>query len=57
MKLHNEIGRSLTGLRLSIEDIASLPPLDVKARLGEILIRVKEILDKMQNASLNINSQ
>ncbi len=56
-ELHNEIGRSLTGLRLSIEDIASLPPLDVKARLGEILTRVKEILDKMQNAPLNINSQ
>ena len=56
-ELHSEIGRSLSGLRLSIEDIASLPPLDAKARLGEILIRVKEILDKMQNASLNINSQ
>lgn len=56
-ELHNEIGRSLTGLRLSIEDIASLPPLDVKARLGEILTQVKEILDKMQNPSLNINSQ
>jgi PAS domain S-box-containing protein len=53
--LHNEIGRSLTGLRLSIEDMASLPPLDVKARLGEILTQVKEILDKMQNPSLNIN--
>jgi len=56
-ELHNEIGRSLAGLKLSIEDIASLPPLDVKARLGEILTQVKEILDKMQDASLNINPQ
>ena len=56
-ELCNEIGRALTGLRLSIEDIASLPPPDVKARLGGILVQVKDILDKMQDASLNINPQ
>jgi PAS domain S-box-containing protein len=56
-ELYDEVSRSLAGLKLSIEDIASLPPLDIRARLGEILNRVKEILGKMQNVSLGMKSR
>lgn len=52
-ELHDEIGQSLTGLKLSLEGIASLPAEEIMARLSEVQESVRELLNRVQNMSLD----
>jgi PAS domain S-box-containing protein len=53
-ELHDEIGQALTGLKFSVENIASFPAGDIAAKLKEIQSSVQEILNKVRNMSLDL---
>lgn len=53
-ELHDEIGQALTGLKLSLEGIASLPAEEIMARLSEVQESVRELLNRVRNMSLDL---
>jgi PAS domain S-box-containing protein len=53
-ELHDEIGQSLTGLKLSIENMISCPAENEQIRLSEIQALVQEILSRIRNMSLDL---
>ncbi len=53
-ELHDEIGQSLTGLKLYLENIAALPAEEMTSKLGDILTLVQELMSKLRNMSLDL---
>ncbi len=53
-ELHDEIGQGLTGLKLCLETVASLPCAEAKERLGEIEELVGGLLERVRNISLDL---
>jgi PAS domain S-box-containing protein len=53
-ELHDEIGQSLTALKLSLENMASMPADTVVPKLGEVQTLIQEILARVRNMSLDL---
>ena len=53
-ELHDEIGQSLTGLKLSIENMIFCPAENEQIRLSQIQALVQEILSRIRNMSLDL---
>jgi PAS domain S-box-containing protein len=53
-ELHDEIGQSLTGLRLLLEMSQRLPVETVRARLGDAQAQVDHLMEQVQNLSLDL---
>jgi signal transduction histidine kinase/PAS domain-containing protein len=53
-ELHDEVGQVLTGLKLTLEMGASLPPEEFKANLEEAQALVNELMAEVRNLSLDL---
>jgi PAS domain S-box-containing protein len=53
-ELHDEIGQSLTGLRLNLELMGRLPPSDQAARQAEALAAIQELIARVRSLSLDL---
>jgi PAS domain S-box-containing protein len=53
-ELHDEVGQVLTGLKLTLEMGASLPPEESKANLEEAQALVNELMAEVRNLSLDL---
>ncbi len=53
-ELHDEIGQSLTGLKLSIEDLLLSRPDNMQDKVSGIQIVVQDILSRVRNMSLDL---
>jgi len=54
VELHDEVGQSLTGLKLLLETSAPLGPDALRARLSEVRVLVKELLGRVRELSLDL---
>jgi signal transduction histidine kinase len=53
-ELHDEVGQTLTGLKLSLEMISRLPAEQVKGALGDVQSLVNELMTRVRNLSLDL---
>lgn len=53
-ELHNEIGQSLNGLKLYLEDIAAMPAEEMPQKMHDALALVQELMFKLRNMSLDL---
>lgn len=53
-ELHDEIGQTLTGLKLSLAMISRLPVEQVKTSLGEVQTLVNDLMMRVRNLSLDL---
>jgi PAS domain S-box-containing protein len=53
-ELHDEIGQTLTGLKLSLAMISRLPADQVKTALGEVQTLVNDLMTRVRNLSLDL---
>jgi PAS domain S-box-containing protein len=53
-ELHDEVGQQLTGLRLTLELIARLPPNDQATRLSEAHAALQDLIGRVRSLSLDL---
>ncbi|MBI4287282.1 MAG: PAS domain S-box protein [Chloroflexi bacterium] len=53
-ELHDQVGQYLTGLRISLDMLARLPPARAKAKLKETLATLDELMAQVRNLSLDL---
>ncbi len=53
-ELHDEIGQSLTGLRLILEMSQRLPAETIRSRLGDAQAQVDQLMEQVQDLSLDL---
>jgi PAS domain S-box-containing protein len=53
-ELHDYVGQALTGLKLSLEMLSTLPPQEIKRNTGESLRLIGELMDRVRDMSLEL---
>ena len=53
-ELHDQIGQSLTGIRLLLETIRDMPPQNIKTNIDEAQVLVNDLMDRVKGLSLQL---
>ncbi len=53
-ELHDEIGQSLTGIKLALDSIIKMPSESIETHLSEVQKSVQEVLSRVRNISLDL---